>query len=286
LNDVVLFRHHQRGEKAPDLIMVSNDSDNEGLVPKYIDNFITKFDTAPNVDAMLGQLDWDPKSYIRNPLIHIGTRLFQYIEIQSRAKREHIASSGANFAIRSSIYAAIGGYTGDLKIGEDNDIGKKIISARHGAKEHIPIAFAGVLSRLYTSSRRAEKVWKEGRLTPIEQWSKGFGATENAVRKAEWEEIRIDFDNKEEVNKFITDLEHVINRTITYWGKQTTDHFLRRALGWLGIKYRIDGNYAIKITDASALLERLKLYQEEGLKILKRKTGQLKAKKNKAQKIQ
>ncbi len=283
LNDVVLYRHHERGKKAPDLIMVSNDADSKGVAPEYINNFIDKFDKNSQVDALAGQLDWDTKSYVNNPLIHVGTRLFQYIEAQSRAKGWHIASSGANFAFKSSIYAGVGGYTENIGGGEDTDLGEKIKLSRSGATKYMPIAFAGAhVSRLYTSSRRAEKSIREG-LAPIEQWDKGFSAFEDEVRKIKWEKMgkRINFKDKSQTEKLTKELQNVINRTILRtksWGGTSRDKVLTRALGWLGLKYKITGDYAIEITNASRLLKGLEEYQKQGLEIKKRKTGRFQPK--------
>lgn len=278
MNDAVLLRQNDRGKDAPEFFMVSNDADNKGVAPEYIDNFISKFDNHKEVDSMIGQLDWDPASYIRNPLIHIGTRLFLYNSAQSRSKGWHFDSSGANFAFRSSIYAAVGGYSGDLPGGEDTDFGAKINASRSGAKNKKAIAYAGArVSRLYTSSRRAEMVMEKHGLSPVEQWDAGFSAFDDEVRKVNWENKggRVDYKNKEEVEKLIASLETVINRTIKRtqsWGISTKDRNLQRSLGWMGIKYEITGEHSIKITDASKLIEDLERYQTEGLKILKRKT--------------
>lgn len=278
MNDAVLLRQLQRGENSPELIMVSNDADNQGVAPEYIENFISKFDSHKEIDSMVGQLDWDPKSYIRNPLIHIGTRLFQYDGAQSRTKGWHFNSSGANFAFRSSIYAAVGGYSSNMKGGEDTDFGAKISSAREGAIDKKPIAYAGIrTSRIYTSSRRAEMVMKNHGLSPIEQWDKGFSAFDDEVRKVNWENSgkQIDYKNEGEVKKLISALETVINRTIqrtSQWGGSASSPVTQKSLGRLGIKFEVSGTHSIKITDATKLIKGLEQYQKEGLKILERKT--------------
>ncbi len=276
MNDAVLLRQHNRGENAPELFIVSNDADNKGVAPQYIENFVSKFDENPEADSMIGQLDWDPNSYIKNPLIHIGTRLFQYDGAQSRAKGWHFNSSGANFAFRSSMYAAVGGYSDKVSGGEDTDFGARISTARIGAFNKKPIIYAGSrVSRLYTSSRRAEMVMEKYGLSPIEQWDKGFSAFDDEVRKIDWQNNKeIDYENEEEVKKLIDALETVINRTIKrteQWGGSTNNPTLRRSLGWLGIKYEITDTHSIKIVDATQLIEGLKNYKKEGLEILERK---------------
>ena len=277
MNDAVLLRQRHRGEAAPELFIVSNDADNKGVAPQYIENFVSKFDENPEADSMIGQLDWDPNSYIKNPLIHIGTRLFQYEEAQSRYKGWHCNSSGANFAFRSSIYAAVGGYSDKVSGGEDTDFGARISASRRGAINKKPIIYAGSrVSRLYTSSRRAEMVMEKFGLSPLEQWDKGFGAFDDEVRKINWQNNKeIDYENEEEVKKLTDALETVINRTIKrteQWGGSTNNPTLKRSLGWLGIKYEITGTHSIRIVDASKLIKGLKQYKDEASEILARKT--------------
>lgn len=278
LNDLTLYRQHRRGKDAPDLIMASNDADNKGIANQYIENFITKFEENPKVDAYLGQLDWDPEAYLRNPLIHVGTRIFQYLNVQSRRKGWYIDSSGANFAFRSSIYAAVNGYSTDIRIGEDSDLGAKIKEAREGAHEHDAIRYAGArVSRLYTSARRAEAAIKQG-LSPIEQWDNGFGAFDDEVRKIRWENEGngIDFEDQERLDRFVNTLEGLINRTayrMRQWGGTAKDTGFQKALGWLGIKFEVIDDYSIKIINASRLLNGLKKYQTEAMDIRERKTG-------------
>ncbi len=279
MNDAVLLRQYNRGQDAQELFMVSNDADNKGLSPEYIKNFISKFDNNKDVDSLVGQLDWDPKSYIRNPLIHIGTRLFQFEGVQARQKGYHFNSSGANFAFRASMYAGVGGYSGNLGGGEDTDFGAKISAARQGAKLKKPIAYAGArASRLYTSSRRAEMVMKNYGLAPIEQWDKGFSAFDDEVRKVNWEnngEV-IDYKDPATVKKLIKALETVINRTIDRtkaWNGSAEDATLKRSLRLLGVEYKVTGPHSIEITSATKLIKGLEQYQTEGLKTLEKKTS-------------
>jgi hypothetical protein len=280
LSDTTLRRSLKRSGNE-DLIMVSNDADLKGVAPEYVSNFVSKFAEEKNADAFMGQLDWDPESYIRNPLVHIGTRLFQYIGMQHRKAGRGIESSGANFAYRSSMYAAVKGYDANVGMGEDNDFGRKLMTARYGAPNRRPIVFGGArVSRVYTSSRRAEKAVRDG-LAPIEQWERGFGAFDDEVRKVKWEDTGgvPDYDDPEVVERLTTELENILNRTIAvssqWWSHAPYATYQRRALGWLGLKYQLIGPNKIKITDSSKLIAGLKKYSEEGMEIMARKTGTL-----------
>ena len=276
LSDVTLQRNIDRAKGAPSHIMVSNDADNKGVAPEYIQNFIEKFGDHPETDAYMGQLDWDLESYSRNPLIHIGTRLFQYVDLQLRKQdRINIPSSGANFAFRSGTYAAIGGYSQEIKLAEDVDLGRVIKASRINAKNKTAIDYAGArVSRLFTSSRRAEKAIEDG-LAPIEQWERGFSAFDDEVRKRDWESAseNIDYDNPESVKKLTNDLEYIINRSLKAMTWTSNDSLVfRRALGWLGVKYESFGTNQIKITDATRLIQGLREYKGEAAAILERKT--------------
>lgn len=281
LNDANLVRSQERGG-SKDTIIVSNDADTKGVAPEYVQNFIGKLGSESEADALMGQLDWDPEAYVRNPLIHIGTRLFQYIDLQNRQAGLGIASSGANFAFKSSIYAAIGGYSSDSEIAEDVDLGRRIKLARDGATEHVPVAFGGArTSRLYTSARRAERAVRDG-LSTVEQWNQGFSAFDDEVRKTKWEDTGAapDYDDPKVVSLLTKELETTINRTLAVTSSwQDSEQFetnVRKSLGWLGVKFERDGEHGIRITNASRLIENLKTYQKEGMRIMARKTGSLK----------
>lgn len=287
LNDATVLRSSLRTEVA-DVVLVSNDADTRGVAPTYVENLEVKFDKNSKTEAFFGQLDWDPESYIRNPLVHIGARLYQYFSMQNRRAGRGMESSGANFAFRSSIYTAIGGYNTDSGLGEDNDLGRRIMYSRLGSKDQrTGIDFAGArVSRIYTSSRRAEKTVQDGR-SFIEQWNAGFSAFDDDVRKVKWEETGgpPDYDDPVVVEKLTRQLEATINRTLMvagdWWAGDQYSRMSRKALGMLGLKYRIVSAHRIEITDASRLIAGLKEYQEDGMEIMARKTAKPGTRENK-----
>jgi len=279
LSDSVLCRHHDRGKDAPDLLMVSNDADNLGLDPRYVQNFIDRFSANPELDGMLGQLDWDPEAYVKYPLVHVGTRIFQYYSAYGRATRGGIVSSGANFAYRSSIYSGIGGYLDDVPGGEDVALGQAIALARGSVKNGIrgtsyeTQGHGGSASRLFTSARRAIDVLKKYGLAPVEQWDKGFSPFDDEIRRMDLNdssEKEIDYKNKAWQKKFKENLEHIINRTLDVYergekiGKKRS-LYRKEILSRLGIEYNLDANKNVVITNMSKLIEGLILYQKEGV---------------------
>ena len=197
--------------------MVSNAADNKGVSQYYVNNFIKKFDENPKVDGFLGQLDWDTEAYIDYPVAHVGTRLFQYLGTIGRHRSGRMVSSGANFAYRSSIYAAIGGYA-EVQGGEDVAVGMSIVRARGNDIDRIKFAGAGA-SRLYTSSRRAIDAVKKG-LAPVEQWDRGFSAFDDEVRKKmDTSTSEIDYDDVDNLNRLREDIQLVVNRTLSVYEK-------------------------------------------------------------------
>ncbi|MBI2601201.1 protein kinase [Candidatus Daviesbacteria bacterium] len=274
LNDIALFRQYQRGPKAEDIILISNDADNKGIAPTYLSNFIQKFEQNPQVDGMLGQLDWDPEAYIKYPLLHIGTRLFQNLAVIGRHRSGRMPSSGANFAFRGSIYAAIGGYLPGSEGGEDIAIGWGIIEGR---QDHKRVTFAGTrVSRLYTSARRAIAAIKDG-IVPLDQWQKEFSAFDDEIRRMQLGEgENINYDDPAQLAKFKEGLETVINKTLDIYehgerlGKDS--EYYQRALRWSGIQYKVvNGN--VVIINMDVLVRGLKHYQKIGVLLRDIKAG-------------
>jgi hypothetical protein len=266
--DIALYRYYQLSKRDRDLIIVSNDADLKGISPNYISNFIEKFNKKPEAEGFLGQLDWDPEAYVKYPLIHIGTRLFQYLGAYGRRRSNRMPSSGANFAFRSSIYAGIGGYIPELEGGEDIAIGQAIIEAR---KSQDSVQFAGArVSRLYTSARRAIQALSESGLVPVAQWDKGFSPFDDEVRRLKLDEnIDINYDDPEQVKKLKDGLEYVIDKTLDIYesgerlGKNAK--YYKDVLRYLGIQYDVDVNNRIVITNIDSIIRNLKHYKEIGI---------------------
>jgi hypothetical protein len=276
LNDVVLLRQGQRGANSPELIMISNDADNKGVAPKYIETFIEKFDQNPEADGYLGQLDWDPESYVKFPAIHIGTRLFQALNMIGRRKSGRMSSSGANFAFRASIYAGVGGYIDGQDGAEDTNLGRAIILARGGNQYRIKATKTSD-TRLYTSSRRAIDVFQKYGWAPVEQWDREFSAFDDEIRKLQLPDGTIDYSDPKVAKVVKRQIEHVINRTLDSYERDERigkdGAFYKKALTLLGIKYKLDSKGNVSITNFDELLGGLKNYQTMGLEMQAQKSG-------------
>jgi hypothetical protein len=266
--DVALLRHHARGAKVKDIILISNDADNKGIDSRYLSNFLDKFDKNERIDAVLGKIDWEPAAYVQSPILHVGTRFFQYLDIVYRhhTSKTHrsLGSSGANFAMRGSIYAGVGGYLEDDTVAEDRNLGSMIKLARQGAKEY-PIAYGGAHSLVNTSARRSVAALKQGR-APAEQWDDSFGP-DNELRAREWAienkaSIKELLTGKENLEKMRAGIEAVINRTLRVYRLSASSWEARKSLGLMGVAYRVD-NERVVVTDISKVVERLKKYQSQ-----------------------
>jgi len=268
--DLALLRHHERGEKTEDLIIISNDADCNELSSEYINTFLEKFETNKKVDAFMGKIDWDKEAYVKSPLIHIGTRFFQYLDITYRHHKDKIrrtiGSSGANFAMKSSIYAAVGGYDENDSIAEDRHLGSMIKSARQGSSTY-PIEYAGAKSYIYTNARRAVNALKQG-LSPAEQWGTDFGP-DDILRETKWTvDGTVELDSSEYREKLRAGIERFINRTIHVYRLSPTSWETKKALRFLGVKYKIEkkaGEDTVVINDVSKLIAGLKDYQRKNI---------------------
>lgn len=270
VTDLALLRHHKRGEKTEDLIIVSNDADCSELSPEYISTFLEKFETNKKVDAFMGKIDWEKEAYIKSPLIHIGTRFFQYLDVTYRHHkdkiRRSIGSSGANFAMKSSMYAAVGGYDENDTIAEDRHLGSMIKSARQGASTY-PIEYAGTKSYIYTNARRVVNALKQG-LSPAEQWGTDFGP-DDILRETQWTvDGTVNLNSSEYQEKLRAGIERFINRTIRVYRLSPTSWETKKALRFLGVKYKIEksaGEDTVVISDVSKLITGLKNYQKRNI---------------------
>jgi hypothetical protein len=281
--DAEVMRHHARGPSAGDLIIISNDADSVGIDPLYIENYMEKFERDATVDALLGQVDWDPEAFLKYPAIHVGTRLFQYVD--SILRHDPGFFSGINFAVKASSYSAVGGYGEDIHVAEDVDLGHALRVAREGARDGIiGVGYAGTQSsRVYSSARRAIHAYEEHGLGPYQQWNPGFGAFDDEIRRMDVgaKVGTVDFNDPAQVDAFLVELERIVNQTIPSLRYQMADgtvysaganrSAVDRALGMLGIKFDERPDGSIGITDASELITGLKNYENAGYAAYRRR---------------
>lgn len=255
LHDAVLMRSEQREGDAGDVIMVANEVGMNSLESTYVSNYIEKFEAYETIDAMVGQVDIDNEAYLDNPLLHTVTRFLQYTDVQERRSGGSPNVAAANFAIRGSMYAAVGGYAENqwYRNQATSELGERVKQARRGATQHVPLGFAGSrASRIYAETPNGNT--NDENLSILRQQG---GA--------------VDFENADEVASFVSQVEDMLNKAIESKYGSPIHPSVGRALGWLGIKYDVTSTSSdkdkqdIRITDASKLVEGLKRYQEQGV---------------------
>ena len=242
LADTVLQRENQRKRESGNLILVSNDADISGMPPKYLSNFIDRFEQNPNVDCYVGQIDFDPRVFAGNPEMYVGDKFAQYIQNQ---KSPYLLSMASNSAFKAGTYAAVGGY-GDAKA-ESAELSTKFMLARAKAKGHIGLAHSSAkVSRLYTGSER--------------KMSAAFA--QRLLKGKKNSEIFPDFDNERERGNFMLKVELEINKALKDLKLNVGDSKVLKALDWAGIEFEPSPD-GIRIMEASKLIEGLRRYQEE-----------------------
>lgn len=279
--DIALMRHEKLGADVPDLIIVSNDADCLGLSPQYLSEVMESLEgnDPEDSDAMLGKFDWDPESYADSPLYHAGTRMGQFLDAAIRhhpdLRRRNIPSSGANFAFKGSMYAAINGYDIQKKKGEDVRLGNMMKAGRKGAKQRHAITYGNDKTMLYTHPRRGISAVNRG-IAPVLQWSE-FHVVD-PVRDVPWvpsgrtpEQMIQLLDNPAEQEKLREGIELFLKQSFEVYGISKTDWAVRQTMRFLKLRYEIKGD-EIHITDMSKLIEDLKEYQKTWRATKKHKT--------------
>ena len=273
LNDAIVKRSLDRtATPGADVIIVSNDADTISMSDIYLENFVDRFRANPDIDAMLGQLDWDNDAYLRYPAMHVATRLFLYDEIMKRRGSDWIASSGANFSLLLKNFAAVGGYDSTQSICEDVELGRALKVARSGAKKKKAVGFAGNKpSRLETSARRAAYVYETFEDAPYNQWSYSFSADDDAVRTFTVTGDLPDMSDPATRTKITESTQIIVNKTLANLmrgiaNSATTGNsfqqYVERSLRFCGLEFywNTDGK-SITITDATRMFEGLEAFK-------------------------
>jgi len=274
--DSVITDLIKRNIKLSSVMLVSNDADSESIDPRYLQTIINKSEASPEVDGFLGFIDWSYEAYGAHPDMFVATRFMQMIETYLRISKHEIGSSGANFAFRPGMYAAVGGYKAGAPLAEDVMLGRMIKSVRAGAGGRRPIAFLGRSSEINTSARRAlEKLFKDGG-APAMQWSDEFG-TSDALRTRNFSLQRFDFNDQAAIEEMVRSTERMLNQTLSLYsgslnsgnpqqdyrmGRLTmydneTIRQINRICFFLGVKVDWQPDGSLKIVDADKMLSGL-----------------------------
>lgn len=176
LNDTVLRALNKNGVER-DTYLLTNDADAQGMSKNYLSSMLRGTEKEPTKDGFLGKIDWSSKLFAQYPGFHAAMRMYQYIDAAYRAGSgpyKSIASSGPNFLVKASSFAAVGGYDATMGAGPDTDLGRRIRFARQGDKPYIeddkfPIGYNNG-AWVDTDPSRSLRFYKDG-LPIVDQWS-------------------------------------------------------------------------------------------------------------------
>jgi hypothetical protein len=275
LFDWALLRGAERKKQTGELILVRSNADMESISSHYVANLIKAFDENPTVDALTAASRL-PKWALQKPNLRVATRLWFLIDRLSETgaagtPREPAGVVGANSAIRSSIYAAVGGFNPKARQFEDTEMGWMISDARAWSPSRIIYIDK---ARIIEDPRRPLQA--VANKTPVTEMYANF-YTDTRVRG---------LDNKQLLASIPDDLDfdQLQREADAYWYSRDKGAYkylgskfetiFHEAMEQLGIKYRIV-NDQVEITSVKDLLKKLSLE-------LKRKVSLIGSKKDAA----
>jgi hypothetical protein len=237
INDTAL-KSIQKKNLKNDVYLLTNDADAKGMSKHYLSTLINSTENNKQKDGFLGKIEWSPDLYEKYPGYHLSMRMYQYLETSLRAastKQKNISSSGANFLVKASTFAAVGGYNEKMGAGADTDLGRSIKNARFGGRETLPedkypIKYING-AWIDTDPSRSFRYYKEGRGI-VNQWNDfdegGYQPRGDlALKEDDGEDIEKDFDKIIERSSFqITTL---INDWIGFSNKENYTNALNLA---------------------------------------------------------
>ncbi|KKW23875.1 MAG: hypothetical protein UY70_C0021G0019 [Candidatus Kaiserbacteria bacterium GW2011_GWB1_52_6] len=263
LNDAVLERKQQAG-RNDSVILVSNDADLEDINPNYASRLTSAFESNQTLDAINGKDDFPAEAYKAFPLLHALARLQKYFEIGIRRNYRRVPELiGRNAAMRSSVYAAIGGYNPNARVAEDLEMGWLIRHAR-GWNDNRRVAYLND-AWIKTNPRRALDTLQDG--ARLSNQYRDFHSNEKVRDLSVQERLRNgeDFSLDEFVHEVqaIYDTEVAKLQSRGQWlpDKDFNKSF-DRAMRFLGVKYRIENDRVI-IDDVSKLVAGLEKYKQK-----------------------
>jgi hypothetical protein len=142
MHDVALFaldtaREEGRISNDDDVLLIRNDADAKGISSNYLRNYRRQFEKLKETDIFQGLTTFDNTKAARLPGLVYSVNFMQSLELLAHVRGGTANTGGANFGVRASTFAAVGG-TGfnDTYTSAGSDdvmIGHYIKQARDGA---------------------------------------------------------------------------------------------------------------------------------------------------------
>lgn len=128
--DIALTRIHERNKYGSnDTILIANDADTESLDENYLSEILREFDTNQVVEALVTP-SVVPFSSIIKPNVYAALSLWDALDdVVAQGEPRNLISRSC--AYRTSIYTAIGGYNGRVKMAGDLESGWMIADSRN-----------------------------------------------------------------------------------------------------------------------------------------------------------
>lgn len=125
-----------RLESTDDVLLIRNDSDPKGLSPNYLKNYTRCFTEDKEPDIFTGVTTFDNTKAARLPGLVFAANFMQSLELLNATRNGAVHTGGANFGVRASTFAAVGGTGFDKDNSgagtDDVVIGRRIKDARDG----------------------------------------------------------------------------------------------------------------------------------------------------------
>lgn len=152
LADIAIYRINKANLKYPTYLL-SEDADIESIQTYRLKAGLSKMDNNPTIDAIRGTQERSIRVMKENHLVLIERRSWQITELLLSSHQlwpqnnknfnfywNRVVTAGSNVFFSAEVYCLIGGYTEDIAVFEDMDIGQRIsvLRGRYCNNEFIP----------------------------------------------------------------------------------------------------------------------------------------------------
>jgi len=244
--------------KDHDVLLIRNDADVIGIRRHYLKRYKDEFESSSEPDVFMGSTSFDQTKAERLPGLVLSGNFMQSLDIIANSREGRVHTGGANFGVRASTFAAVGGlgfgkYSGagsdDVSIGRRIKAGRsgKLSNSRNEQNNDSPyseeyqnnqsgyqnnsgrvVGKSVYGARIDTNSDRGEREY--GKNSIVEQWSGGnFSNNGYATRDDGLGEHRESFING--TDKVIRNITRDIEASIRYMG--ASNAVVRSALAFM-----------------------------------------------------
>lgn len=261
--DIAMARILHRGPTDKDTLLITNDADTVKIDHDYLRKILAEFDEDPTKDALVTNLGI-PQETMNKPNVAAGFALLNTFEkvyatgdIGEDQEKipEPALTNGRSSAIRSAMYAAVGGFNPDAVITEDWELGWMIADARDWNEERITYYDQ---TELITDPRRLLNAIVSR--VPVDQQLLDF-QTKPELREQNNQELLSQIPDSFDWELFQDDIASLwksqevgSNKRI---GKKRFALLFKATMDTLGVTYRITEDDEAALVNADKLLEKL-----------------------------